>query len=203
MADEALLIAKAKKGDLDAFGQMLSSVETRLFRVALLLCGERESAKDLLQETFFSLYQSLPRFLGRCSFYTYSYRVLLNLYHKRNRRKKYHLISLSDLLRQPHSPSSPFKKGGFPTIKVGGYRGISPKAPSPAEEFVLTEKQEKVRLAITKMPFLFQEIISLRYLEELSIAEIARRLRINEGTVKSRLFKAKWLLADILKNEPL
>jgi len=191
MVDETLLIAKAKKGDLDAFGQMLSLVETRLFRVALLLCGERESAKDLLQETFFSLYQSLPRFLGRCSFYTYSYRILLNLYHKRRRRKKHRLISFSDLLRQPHSP---FEKGG--------YRGISPKAPSPAEEFVLTEKQEKVRIAITKLPPLFQEIISLRYLEELSLTEIARRLRINEGTVKSRLFKAKWLLTDILKNEP-
>ena len=178
MTEETLLIAKAKKGDLDAFGQMLSLVETRLFRVALLLCGERESAKDLLQETFFSLYQSLPRFLGRCSFYTYSYRILLNLNHKRRRRKKQTVIPFSEKIQQ----------------KIIG--------PSPAEDFARNEKDEKVRIAITKLPPLFQEIISLRYLEELSLAEIARRLRINEGTVKSRLFKAKWLLTDILKNEP-
>ncbi len=166
------IVAKAKKGDLDAFGELLSTIEAKLFRVALILCGEREDAKDLLQETFLAIYQSLPRFSGKSSFYTYSYRILLHLYHKM--RRKHHKI-LVPLLNN-----------------------LIARSPSPAASFHKKEKKERVRRAIARLPSRFQEVIILRYLEELTYQEIARNLKIREGTVKSRLFKAKKLLAKFL-----
>lgn len=61
--EEVLLVVKAKNGDLESFGKLLSLVEAKLFRVALILCGERETAKDLLQETFFrDLSKFIPLF---------------------------------------------------------------------------------------------------------------------------------------------
>ena len=166
------LVAKAKNGDLEAFGKLLATIEAKLFRVALILCGEREDAKDLLQQTFLAIYQSLPRFLGKSSFYTYSYRILLHLYHKMRRKHHKILVPLLNNLRAP--------------------------SPSPAASFRKEEKKEKVRQAIAKLPPRFQEVIILRYLEERTYQEIAENLKIREGTVKSRLFKAKKLLAKIL-----
>ena len=170
--EEVLLVAKAKKGDLEAFGELLSSVEAKLFRVALILCGEKETARDLLQETFLAIYQSLYRFSGKSSFYTYSYRILLHLYHKMRRKHRKVLIPLLENLRAP-------------TL-------------SPADSFRKKEKKEKVRQAIAKLPSPFQEVIILRYLEELTYQEIAKNLKLKEGTVKSRLFKAKKLLRNEL-----
>ncbi len=174
MAGENLLVAKMKGNDLETFGQIIASLETRLYRVALFLCGEREEARDLLQETFLGLYQSLPNFKGRSGIYTYAYRILLNLHHKRIRKKKKIIVSLVENVGILHAGR-----------------------PSAAEDFVKKEKKEKVRAGIARLPALFQEVIVLRYLEELSYREIAEMLKINEGTVKSRLFKAKNLLRNI------
>jgi len=126
-----------------------------------------------LQETFLAIYQSLPRFSERASFYTYSYRILLNLYHKTRRKRRKILLPLSEETRAP-------------TL-------------SPADAFLKEERRERVRKGIARLPPRFQEVIILCYLEELTYPEIAKHLRIKEGTVKSRLFKAKRLLAKILE----
>ncbi len=164
-----------KTNDLEAFSQVVISLETRLYRAALFLCGEREDAKDLLQETFLGLYQSLPNFKGKSGIYTYAYRILLNLHHKRLRKKRRIIVSLAENAAIPHTGQL-----------------------SAAESFVKSEKQEKVRAVIARLPALFQEVIMLRYLEELSYHEIAAMLKINEGTVKSRIFKAKNLLRNLI-----
>ncbi|MFA5393096.1 MAG: RNA polymerase sigma factor [Candidatus Ratteibacteria bacterium] len=174
MIDENLFIAEAKNRDLEAFSRIITALETRLYRVALFLCREREEAKDLLQETFLELYRSLPKFKGKSGIYTYAYRILLNLHHKRLRKKRKITVSFSE---------------GIKII----YHGL----PSAAESFAKTEKNEKIQRSIARLPALFQEVIVLRYLEELSYHEIAEMLKINEGTVKSRLFKAKHLLRKI------
>ena len=174
MTDENLIVTAAKNGDMQAFSQIITSLETRLYRVALFLCGEREEARDLLQETFLGLYQGLPHFEGKSRVYTYAYRTLLNLYHKRLRKKRKITISLTE-----------------------GVKITYPGLPSAAESFAKTEKKERIRAGIARLPALLQEIIVLRYLEELSYHEIAEMLKINEGTVKSRLFKAKNLLRKI------
>lgn len=176
MIDESLLIARAKNGDLEAFGEIITSLESRLYRVAIFLCGEQEEAKDLLQETFLGLYQSLPNFKGRSGIYTYAYRVLLNLHHKRLRKIRKITISLAENVKIPYDDR-----------------------PSAAEEFAEKEKKSKIRAGIARLPALFQEVIVLRYLEELSYQEIAEMLKVKEGTIKSRLFKAKNLLRKIFR----
>ena len=175
--EESFLITRAKKGDLQAFSQLLSRLQNRLFRVAFLLSGQREEAEDLLQETFLALYQSLPRFSGKSSLYTYTYRILLNIYHKINRKK--------------HPLFLPILKNRSVSIPQ-----------SPGESLLKEDRQKRVRKAISKLPSRLQEVIILRYLEELSYFEIASLLRIKEGTIKSRLFKARKVLLKILKNEP-
>jgi len=178
--NEKDLVALARKGDQEAFSRLLSSLEPRLFRVALLLTGERETARDLLQETFIGLYRGLPGFLGRSSLYTYGYRILVNQYYKRTRAQARDIRAEPEVLQKIPAPG-----------------------PSPAEIFRQDEKTAGIRKAVARLPEKFRTVIILRYLEELSYTEIAEQLRTNEGTVKSRLFKARILLMDSLKNEPI
>ncbi len=177
MPEENSLVARSKKGDLQAFEQLIKSLQARLYRVAFLLSGNREEAEDLLQDTFLNLYQSLPRFQGRSMVYTYAYRILINLHRRRVRKRK--------------------------RVTEPLLEDIVASTPSGTEIFAKQEQNERLRVAISKLPPLLQEVIVLRYLEELSYQEIATRLGINEGTVKSRLHNAKRGLRKILTKKNL
>ncbi|MCM8810260.1 MAG: RNA polymerase sigma factor [Candidatus Omnitrophica bacterium] len=165
--NEKFLIVQAKKGDKEAFSQLIKQVEKRLFNVAYII--NPEDAEDIVQDTFLQAYSSIKKFKGKSSFYTWIYRIMMNLIYKKYKRKKIN-----------------FKKSII-------------KNENNKDE----ELKEKLRIALTKLHPKFSQIITLFYFEDYSIKEISEILNIKEGTVKSRIFKAKkYLKKFIEKNEP-
>ncbi|MCM8820541.1 MAG: sigma-70 family RNA polymerase sigma factor [Candidatus Omnitrophica bacterium] len=172
MTDEKKLIRQAQRGNVDAFIALLRTSENRLKSTAFALCPQEP--EDLLQETYLASFKSIRRFRGRSSFYTWIYRIMLNLAYKKFRKNKQKEI----LARKTHLKS------------------ISGDTPVPEYEI---DKKETIRSAISKLPLQYKEIITLYYFEEMSVEEIARHLNLNPGTVKSRLFNAREHLKNLVE----
>jgi RNA polymerase sigma-70 factor, ECF subfamily len=163
--------------ELQDLTEELLTHQDRLYRAALFFCrGNREQARDLLQETMLAACQSLRRYQGRAGLYTYLYRILINTHYGRLRRERKNLFSLTPL-------------DNF----------IPAKDNNPLEEMLAVERRESLRKAILSLPKIYQPMIFLRHLEELSYQEIAEILSLPLGTVKSRLTTARQILSRILK----
>jgi RNA polymerase sigma-70 factor, ECF subfamily len=86
--DDAALIARARTGDGAAIDQLYRSYRDQVYTLCVNLCGDREEAQDLLQETFVRAFRGLPRFAGRAKLSTWLYRITVNLAHELGRRKR-------------------------------------------------------------------------------------------------------------------
>lgn len=84
--DEKILIELARKGDKEAFCQLLKEVEKKLLRVAYIISPE--DAEDIIQETFLQAYLGIKKFKVNSTFYTWIYRIMMNIIYKKNRKKK-------------------------------------------------------------------------------------------------------------------
>jgi RNA polymerase sigma-70 factor (ECF subfamily) len=170
MVEEKILIELSKKGDVEAFTSLLRSCENRLKNTAFTLCPEE--IEDLLQETYLAAFKSIRRFRSNSSFYTWIYRIMLNIAYKKFHKKKQKETLIGKLLKKTSShPNS----------------SIEP------------HQKEIVRSAISRLPLKYKEVITLYYFEGLTLSEIAEHLKVNEGTVKSRLFNAKDALKKIIE----
>ncbi|MBN1445391.1 MAG: sigma-70 family RNA polymerase sigma factor [Candidatus Omnitrophica bacterium] len=173
MTDEKKLVVLSREGDTAAFSILLRSCEKQLRNTAYALCAEE--AEDLMQETFIAAFLSIKKFRMQSSFYTWIYRIMMNTAYKKFRRKKRQKSFLNALGRN---------------IRV------ETENDSPSFE---DSRKEKVRGALARLPAMHREIITLYYLEELSLREISENLSISEGTVKSRLFNARTLMKRIIE----
>lgn len=143
----------------------------RLFRAAALLTTEAE-ASDLVQETFLIAARRRATFDGTSAPYTWLYGILRNLV--RDGRKKHARRSRLTLLeRRP--------------------------ARDPERLLAAERDRARVRAAVRRLPEGHREVVALFYLDELPVAEVARRLELPAGTVKSRLFKARAALRRALE----
>lgn len=173
---EKKLIIKAQEGDLQAFSKLIKMHEQRLLKVAsIIIPGEQE---DVLQETFISAFRGIKNFRGNSSFYTWLYRILLNNIYRRFKQHKKKSCILSKAAKGPECHT---------------------QEEINREELLLLK--EKVRKAVLSLKPKYQEIVSLFYFEEKTIKELSEILGLKEGTVKSRLFKARRLLTKLL-SEP-
>jgi len=175
--EETGLLRRAKRGDRSALEELLRDLEPRLFRVARFLAGNREEARDLVQETMLALCLRLGAFRGEAKLYTYAYRILVNTFRKRL-RKRHLTVPPADYL--PYLGRRVASSGAAPDPEAAGVR---------------------LRAGLARLPERYRQVIVSHYLEEAPLVEIARRLGIPEGTVKSRLYKARRLLADRLRKE--
>ncbi|MFH2068929.1 MAG: sigma-70 family RNA polymerase sigma factor [Candidatus Omnitrophota bacterium] len=157
----------------------LLTYQDRLYRAAVFFCrGNAEQARDLLQETMLAACQSLRRYQKRANLYTYLYRILINTYYGRLRRERKNLF-----------------------IRTPPDNLLSARDNNPLEEMLAAERRESLRKAILSLPEIYQVMITLRHLEELSYQEIAEILSLPLGTVKSRLTTARQILSRILKKD--
>lgn len=173
MTDEKKLVLLSRKGDTAAFSILLRSCEKQLRNTAYALCADE--AEDLMQETFIAAFLSIKKFRMQSSFYTWIYRIMMNTAYKKFRRKK--------------------RQKSFLNV-LGRSICVKEEKDSPSFE---DGRKEKARAALARLPAIHREIITLYYLEELSLAEISENLSISEGTVKSRLFNARTLMKKIIE----
>ncbi|MEO1237616.1 MAG: sigma-70 family RNA polymerase sigma factor [Planctomycetota bacterium] len=196
-AEELALLERARRGDRGALGELLRSQERRVYRVCLRMVSHPDDAAELAQDALVKLIQNLDGFRGEARVSTWVTRIAMNLSvsHLRKRR-----------LRQTASLDAP--PVGVNTSSGGGASGgtigsILPGGePGPASYVEEREELDLLQRAIAALDDDQRAVIVLRDLEQMDYASIARTLDIAEGTVKSRLFRARLALRDKLNPEP-
>ena len=174
MMEEKDLIRRAAQGDADAFRQMVETYQTPAYRLAARMCGP-DSAEDVTQEAFLAAWRALPEFRGDCRFSTWLYRLVSNAAIDCLRREKKHRDTgdVDDL-----------------ELPDGG--------PSPQELAERSDTRDAVRRALDRLSPEHRQVLLLRFMQELDYGEIARALNVSEGTVKSRINRAKSKLREVL-----
>ena len=174
MKNEREIIRRAQRGDSEAFRLLVEAYQTQVYRLALRMCGEA-TADDVTQEAFVAAWRALPAFRGDSRFSTWLYRLTANAAIDLLRREKRH-------------------RGGEDITELE----LPDDAPTPQELSERSETQEAVRRAMGRLSAEHREILLLRYMQELDYGEIAAALEISEGTVKSRISRAKARLREVL-----
>ena len=178
-AVEQALIQAARKGDKKAFGQLLRRHQKRLFRFVLGLTGSFDQAEDIVQDAFVKAYQALDTFeMGR-DFYPWLSTIARN--------RALNLIAREE------------RKESLDKIQEQGFDTAS-NDPGPLAQVISSENQQRFYAALKELPEQFRVVFVLRHFEELSYDEIAKQLKIAPGTVDSRLFRARQLLVEALRD---
>lgn len=170
------LLAQAKAGDADAFGELCRLYETRLLRQALVLCRDPALAEDLAQETLIEAWKCLSRYNGRCQFFTWLCAILLNRHRNTLRRKVLFLRPTG-----PHESETPTQSEAHETADDNLL---------PDELAARREQALMLQQSIAALPARHQRVVYLRFFVDCSLQEIAAALGCSVGTVKSRLFHA-------------
>lgn len=161
----------------------------RAFALALRVLRDEERARDAVQEGFLKAYTSLAKFEGRSSFYTWLYRLVMNLCLDMKRRDK----TDREVEWDETHPGDP--AGGAAAEALSGQ---GPGNPSPAQALERSELRKRIAEAIDELPIDARETLLLREVEGLSYAEIASALSIPKGTVMSRLHYARKRVQELL-----
>lgn len=179
--DETLL-RRAQQGEPEAFEMLMTDhLESLVWRVCWHYTGKREDADDCGQEAILKIWRSLPTFRFDCAFESWVYRIAANVcLDFLRKRKKENVTSLEPLTEHGFDPPDP--------------------GPDPEEQAIRNADRENLRQAISALPEDQRDALILTQLEGESYAKAALLLGTNEGTVKSRVNRARIRLKECLKN---
>ena len=186
LTDHALLEA-TRAGDETAFAQLVGRYRNQITSYIYRMTNDYDGAVDMAQETFVRVYQAAERYQTNYAFSTYIYRIATNLaISELRKRKRRRLVSLT---------------GFFQEREGGEAREFNPPDGGPLQDAVLvdTERRAAVARAISTLPEKYRAPLVLRDVEGKSYDEIARILETSEGTVKSRISRARGFLRDKLR----
>jgi RNA polymerase sigma-70 factor (ECF subfamily) len=170
--NESQLVAKAQSGDEEAFELLVRAHQRYVFNLAYRLLGDRSEAEDVAQETFVRAWRGLPSFRAECRFATWLYRIARNVCLNR-------LPQLQAELRQ---------------TDVLGHTVACPD-PTPGDVLDAKERREFLHAELARLPAKYRLVLTLRYLQGFSYAEIAEVLNLPLGTVKTHLYRGREALA--------
>ncbi len=177
---EQALLNRSRQQDTNAYAELIRLYHGKIYGMIYNMTANREDAEDLAQDVFIKAYDSLPRFKGESSFYTWIYRIAinrtLNFLKKRSRKAA---ISLDDVdLAIERDPA---------------YVALSSKS-NPAKDFTLTELREKLNIALLVLSDKHRAVIVMHDIQGMPHEEIAEVLGCSSGTVRSRIFYARQCL---------
>jgi RNA polymerase sigma-70 factor (ECF subfamily) len=175
-------IARARKGDHAGFRVLVERYQARAYRVAVRILRDDDRARDAVQDAFLKAYTSLRRFEGRSSFYTWLYRLVVNV--------------CLDMRRRDRSDRHvEWEEGGSVEAAIRADPASSHATrwdlAGPATDLERAELRAALSAAIAELPDGQRETLILREVDGLSYAEIAEALGISKGTVMSRLHYAR------------
>jgi len=185
--DDIEYVVLCQKGDTEAFAVLVERHQKKMLNIAYRMTGSYEDACDVVQEAFLSAYRALKTFRSESRFSTWLYRVVVN--HTKNRLQKLKTRSRheSQTIDDP-----PDMEGGRPFCQTTS--GDVPLI----EQIEKREMYEKMQECIGSLDEEHREVLVLRDIQGFSYDEIRDILKIPDGTVKSRLFRARIALKDCL-----
>ena len=168
------LAGRSQAGDTEAFGELVTKYRAKIFTMVYRMVCNENDAWDLAQEGFLKAWRSIQQFQGRSSFYTWLYRLTVNLAIDSLRRKGRRVeVELDDAI-----PSS---------------------LPSPRANYHRNEIRQHINAALAQLSPEHRAVIVLKEIEDLQYQEIAKILNLSIGTVMSRLFYGRKQLQSILR----
>lgn len=184
--DDLAIVQKVQAGDVDAFDELVTKYRERIYAVVYNLTSNREDASDLTQDAFIKAFQSVGRFQGKSSFFTWLYRIALNttLTHLRKNKLR-RFFSFEKMNDEDHS--------------AGFIDQLTTDSDSD-KNTLMNELQEKLNDAFQKLSVKHRTVITLYEIDGLSHKEIADIVGTSVGTVRSRLHYAKQFLQAELKD---
>lgn len=178
------IIERVKRGNRDAFTELMERYQTQVFNIAYGMLSDYEDASDATQEVFIKIYKSIASFKGQSAFTTWVYAICRNVCNDILRKRKKQGISIS-IYGDDEDESAPIKS-------------VKSDAPTPEETVEADERQRLVREAIASLKTEYREVIVYSDMQQLSYEEIAKILKCPVGTVRSRLNRARTALRKIL-----
>lgn len=182
MTGEKVLIARAKKGEIAAFESLMTAYENRIYSLALRSTGSEQDAADITQEVFLRAWKNLDSFRGDSSLSTWLYRVTSNLCVDFARKKAAEGMPTS--IDDEESPAADLADPS---------RMAQPEAAAENSEL-----REELQFALAQLSEEHRRVVLLRDVAGMTYTDIARTLGLEEGTVKSRLARARASLRKIL-----
>lgn len=183
--EELKIVRLVQDGDRASFESLVLNNQKKVYNLALRMVGNEDDAFDMTQEAFFRAYNSIGSFRGDCRFSVWLYRLTTNvcLDFLRSESRKAHVsltFSEDDNEKELEIPDDRF---------------------SPQSEVEKAELRDAVRRGIKLLPVDYRAILLLREIDGLSYDEIGKALELEAGTVKSRIFRARKKLCEILLSD--
>lgn len=180
------IILQVRKGDHNAFGELVELYKDRVFALSYRMLGNRQEAEDVAQEAFIRAYTNIDRYQIDRKFSTWLYRIATNLSIDRMRKKKpdYYLDA---------------EVAGTDGLTM--YSQVSADVQLPEDEVVSLEAQDGIHRAILSLPAKYRSAITLKYIQELSLKEISEILDLPIGTVKTRIHRGREALRKKLQEQ--
>jgi len=187
--DDRALVEACRQGKTDAFGELVERHQNRVFSLAYRLTSSRDDAAEAAQEAFLKAYRALDSFRGDSAFYTWLFRITINVVRSR--------------LRYQAVRPSPRSLDDRPATEADGERhplaaDLKADVADPAEEASREERRRLVERGLQQLDADQRMMIVLRDMEGRHYAEIAELLECPRGTVKSRIHRARMALKEIL-----
>jgi RNA polymerase sigma-70 factor (ECF subfamily) len=175
------LVKQAKRGDVDAFTELVRRFQEKIYHTILSLTRNPQDANDLAQETFMHAYRSLRNFKQRSTFYTWIYRIAVNL-------------TLNFLKRRKRAEKREVHVEGYSLDVKSAASNLSPERYSMKKEL-----SEKLKEAIDSLPLTYRTSFVLVVFQGMTHTQAARILRCSENTVSWRMHKSRKMLKQKLK----
>lgn len=175
--DEEKLIRRATRGDAQAFNELMSGQERRMYAVALRMFGSKEDAEDCMQEAMLRIFRSLSSFKAQSSFSTWVYRVTMN-------------TCLDELRRRRNKPST-----SLDGLLDAGWSPADGRD-TPEQHALRAEARASIQRFIQELPEDMRAAVVLRDVQGLSYDAIAEALDANVGTIKSRISRGREKLRE-------
>jgi RNA polymerase sigma-70 factor, ECF subfamily len=183
---EAALMERLRRGESDAFEELVRDHGGHLLSVARRLLRQEEDARDAVQDAFLLAFRGLPAFAGRCRLSTWLHRITVN-------------AALMKLRTRSRKPEAPFDDL-LPDFLPDGHHVMqfTDWSLSPSQHLLRRETREQVRAAIDRLPDSYRTVLLLRDIEDLDTGEVAGMLGMTTNAVKIRLHRARQALRTLL-----
>lgn len=186
--DDLTLVKRVKTGDQRAFKLLVERYQRKIYAVALGMVKDKEEALDISQEAFVKVYKYLDHFKGDSSFYTWLYRITVNICIDALRKRqglRGEQVELDEAVKMDTAEAN--------IGALGSRLGTNPQKSALRKELA-----EKIQQALETVPEKHRAILLLREVEGMSYEDLSRTLKIPKGTVMSRLFHARTKVQKIL-----
>ena len=177
------LVVKAREGNQKAYADLMHRYKDSIYFMVLKMVNNKEDAMDLTVETFAKAFEKLDKYQPDYAFSTWLFRVATNNCIDFIRKKKLNTQSIHGMLDED---------GDDKPLQIK-YDGLNPE-----ETSIKKQQTEELKLLIESLPMRYRNLITLRYFDELSYEEIAVELDLPLGTVKAQLYRARYLLGNII-----